>query len=227
MHDRSATVSSKGYKGVGMNGFIARQYDKSARRDMAELYRTWAAKLAEGVKDGSNVLEIAPGPGYLAIELAKRRNLKIVGLDVSETFVAIARKNAHDAGVHIDFQHGNASAMPFENEKFDFLMCTSSFKNFSEPLKALNEMYRVLKPGGKAWISDLRHDVSDETINSFVRDTMKLSGLNGIFMKYTFKHTLRPRALTGAQFKELIAKTPFSKVDIKENAIDLEVLLGK
>lgn len=227
MYDRSATVSSKGYKGVGMNGFIARQYDKSARRDMAELYRTWAVKLAEGLMDGSNVLEIAPGPGYLAIELAKRRNLKIVGLDVSETFVAIARKNAHSAGVHIDFQHGNASAMPFENEKFDFLMCTSSFKNFSEPLKALNEMYRVLKPGGKAWISDLRHDVSDETINSFVRDTMKISGLNGVFMKYTFKHTLRPRALTGAQFKELIAKTPFSKVEITENAMDLEVLLGK
>jgi len=220
-------MSSKGYKGMGMEGFIARQYDKSAQRDMADLYRTWATKLSGGLAEGDKVLEIAPGPGYLAIELAKRRNLKIIGLDISETFVAIARRNAQSAGVNIDFQHGNVSAMPFENEKFDFLMCTSSFKNFSEPIKALNEMYRVLKPGAKAWISDLRRDVSTETIDSFVNDTMKIRGLAGIFMKYTFKHTLRPRALTRAQFKELIAKTPFTKVEITENPMDLEVLLDR
>ena len=220
-------MSSRGHKGIGMDGFIARQYDKSARRDMAELYRAWATKLSEGLAEGDKVLEVAPGPGYLAIELAKRRNVRIIALDISETFVAIARRNAQSAGVDIDFQHGNASRMPFENEEFDFLMCTSSFKNFSEPLKALNEMHRVLKPGGRAWISDLRRDVSNETIDSFVNDTMKISGLGGAFMKYTFKHTLRPRALTRAQFKELIAKTPFIKVEITENAMDLEVLLDK
>jgi ubiquinone/menaquinone biosynthesis C-methylase UbiE len=220
-------MNSKGYKGVGMEGFIARQYDKSARRDMADLYRAWAKKLLEDLAEGDKVLEIAPGPGFLSIELAKLRNLNIIGLDISETFVAIAKRNAQSAGVDVDFQHGNASAMPFENEKFDFLMCTSSFKNFSEPIEAMNEMYRVLKPGGKAWISDLRRDVSNETIDSFVQDTMKVKGLAGTFMKYTFKHTLRPRALTAAQFKELIAKTPFTKVEITQNAIDLEVLLHK
>jgi len=99
-------MSSKGHKGVGMDGFIARQYDKSARRDMAELYRTWAQKLSEGLAQGDNVLEIAPGPGYSAIELARRRNLRIIGLDISETFVAIARGNAQKAGVDIDFQLG-------------------------------------------------------------------------------------------------------------------------
>ncbi len=220
-------MSSKGHKGIGMDGFIARQYDKTARRSMAELYRTWAQGLSEKLAEGSNVLEIAPGPGYLAIELAKRRNVRIIGLDISETFVAIARGNAQSAGADIDFQHGDVSAMPFENEKFDFLMCTSAFKNFSEPLKALNEMHRVLKPGGKAWISDLRRDVSNTTIDGFVQDTMKIRGLAGIFMKYTFKHTLRPRALTRAQFKELIAKAPFTKVEITENPMDLEALLDK
>jgi ubiquinone/menaquinone biosynthesis C-methylase UbiE len=220
-------MSSRGYKGMGMDGFIARQYDKTARSSMVELYRTWAQRISEELADGDRVLEIAPGPGYLAIELAKRRNLRITGLDISETFVAIARANAQSAGADIDFQRGDVSAMPFENETFDFLMCTSAFKNFSEPLKALNEMHRVLKRGGKAWISDLRRDVSNETIDNFVSDTMKIKGLAGIFMKYTFKQTLRPRALTGAQFKELVAKTPFTKVEITENPMDLEALLHR
>jgi ubiquinone/menaquinone biosynthesis C-methylase UbiE len=212
---------------MGMEGFIARQYDKSAQRDMAELYRTWAQKLSQGLAEGNHVLEVAPGPGNLSIELAKLRKLGIIGLDISETFVAIARRNARTAGVDVDFQHGNASAMPFENERFDFIMCTSSFKNFSEPVKALHEMHRVLKPGGKAWISDLRGDVSNDAIDSFVNDTMKVKGLGGTFMKYTFKHTLRPRALTAAQFRELVAQTPFTKLEITENPIDLEVLLSK
>jgi ubiquinone/menaquinone biosynthesis C-methylase UbiE len=210
-----------------MDGFIARQYDKTARSSMAELYRTWAQRISAGLTEGGSVLEIAPGPGYLAIELAKRRNVRITGLDISETFVAIARANAQSAGADIDFRQGDVSVMPFENEKFDFLICTSAFKNFSEPLKALNEMHRVLKRGGKAWISDLRRDVSNETIDNFVSDTMKIKGLAGIFMKYTFKQTLRPRALTGAQFKELVARTPFTKIEITENAMDLEVLLHK
>ncbi len=68
---------------------------------------------------------------------------------------------------------------------------------------------------------------TNETIDSFVHGTMKIKGLTGTFMKYTFKHTLRPRALTGAQFKGLIAQTPFTKVQITTNPVNLELLLGK
>jgi len=220
-------MSTKGYKGLGMEGFIARQYDKTARRNMAGLYRAWAMRLAQGLAVGDCILEIAPGPGYLAIELAKQCPVKIIGLDISETFIAIARQNAQSAGVEIDFRAGDVAALPFENEKFDLLMCTSSFKNFSAPVQALHEMYRVLKPGAKAWISDLRRDVSDATIASFVHDTMKMGGLSGMFMKSTFKYTLRPRALTATQFKALIAKTPFKSVEITENPMEVEVLLYK
>ena len=220
-------TSSKGYKGIGMNGFIAHSFDKNAKRYSADLYREWAQRLAQQIPEDSDVLEIAPGPGYVAIELAKRTNCRITGLEISETFVSIARANAQQAGVEIDIRQGNASGMLFENEMFDFLLCTSSFKNFSEPVKALQEMYRVLKPRGKAWISDLKRDVSDETIRDFVANTMKVKGLAGIFMRHTFKRILRPRAYTGEQFREMVGQTLFSKTEIKSNAMDFEALLEK
>ena len=49
---------------------------------------------------------------------------------------------------------------------FDLIICRAAFKNFSEPLQALHEMHRVLKPGGKALIMDLRRDASLEDIKT-------------------------------------------------------------
>jgi ubiquinone/menaquinone biosynthesis C-methylase UbiE len=220
-------MTSKGYKRFGMEGFIARYYDKTARRYMMGLYQKWADGASQRLRDNSAVLEIAPGPGLLAIELARLRPLKVIGLEISRTFVEIARANARTAGVDVEFQEGDVASMPFKDEAFDFIMCTSSFKNFAEPQRALDEMYRVLKSGSKAWISDLRHDVSDGAIDTFVKNEMKMSGLGGAFMRYSFKRMLRPRALTRAQFEELVSLTQFNKATITENEVDLEVLLEK
>ncbi len=88
------------------------------------------------------------GPGYFAIELAKLGDYRVTGLDISETFVEIARANAAQAGVKVDFRRGDASNLPFPKESFDFLLCRAAFKNFSEPQRALEEMHRVLKPSG-------------------------------------------------------------------------------
>jgi ubiquinone/menaquinone biosynthesis C-methylase UbiE len=76
--------------------------------------------------------------------------------------VDIARREAREAGLEIDFQLGNASAMPFPAESFDFTFCQAAFKNFSQPVEAIAEMHRVLRPGGRAVINDLRADVTDE-----------------------------------------------------------------
>jgi len=55
--------------------------------------------------------------------------------------------------------------MPFESGRFAFVACRAAFKNFSEPVRALEEIHRVLKPGGRGWIGDLRRDASLESVN--------------------------------------------------------------
>lgn len=220
-------AARKGYRGMGMEGFIARSYDKNALKYSAGMYREWADRLAGLVHEGSTVLEIAPGPGYLSIELARRKKCSVTGLEISRTFVEIARRNAQQAGVDVEFLQGNASSMPFPDGSFDLLFCTSSFKNFSEPFAALREMRRVLKPGAKAWISDLRRDVSDETIRDFVSGSMGARGLSGMFMRYTFERALRPRAFTADQFREMALGTSFVSVEVKNNPMDFEALLQR
>jgi len=232
LSDDSETLSkvTKGHKRIGMEGFIARWYDKNARKNTPGQYKTWALEAAENVADGSNVLEVAPGPGYLAIELAKCGKYKIVGLDISRTFVEIAQKNATEAGVgaKVEFRQGDAAHMPFESEMFDFIISTAAFKNFADPIGALREMYRVLKANGKTVIIDMRRDASDEAINNFVND-MGLSRINSLTTKWTFKYGLKRTAYTKKQFEDFISKTKFRGHEIRDSKdlIGFEIWLEK
>ena len=185
-----------------------------------------ARRAAGQIPPHSNVLEVAPGPGYFAIELAKLGDYEIVGLDISETFVEIARANAAKASVQVDFRRGNASNMPFGDETFDFLLCRAAFKNFSEPKHALEEMHRVLKCGGQALIIDLRRDASQKSIKQAV-DGMNLGMVNAIITKLTFRFMLLKRAYTKCEFEELISATKFHDIKIREDLTGLEILLSK
>jgi ubiquinone/menaquinone biosynthesis C-methylase UbiE len=222
----SASASTiKGYKGLGMEGAIARWYAGLTRKSLED-FRALARRTAEQIPGEASVLEVAPGPGYFAIELAKLGDYRITGLDISETFVKIADVNAVSAGVRVEFRHGNASAMPFADDSFDFLLCRAAFKNFGEPERALEEMHRVLKPRGQALIIDLRRDTSVESINKAINN-MNLGALNGIITKFTFRYMLLKRAYTKSEFEKMIAGTNFQDVQIRENLIGLEILLSK
>ncbi len=218
-------MEAKGYKGMGMEGGIARWYAKTTRKDYAE-FEKLAARLAEHLPAGASVLEVAPGPGYLSIELAKFGRYSVTGLDISETFVEIARKNAAEAGVQVDFRHGNASAMPFADDSFDLIVCRAAFKNFSEPVKALAEMRRVLKPCGRAIIIDLRRDTPTKEIDAYV-DNMHAGMLNSAFIKLTFRTMLLKRAYTRGEFEEFIAQSGFTSYLIRDENVGFEITLVK
>jgi ubiquinone/menaquinone biosynthesis C-methylase UbiE len=219
-------MATKGYKGIGMEGSVARYYDRTVKKTNSQDYQGWADTFSGQIPPGSRVLEVAPGPGYLSIELA-RRGHRVTGLDISQTFVEIASANAREAGVEVEFQQGNASAMPFESNSFDGILCTAAFKNFSDPVGALREMERVLKPGRKAWILDMRRDVCNKAIDDYVKNRMKLSGWEKFSMGLTFKYFLRRRAYTRAQLEAMVAQTPFARYRIEENEIGFELWMEK
>jgi ubiquinone/menaquinone biosynthesis C-methylase UbiE len=217
--------TTKPYKGRGMEGAVAKWYANLTKKSLND-FQALARRVTEQIPPEASVLEVAPGPGYFAVELARLGNYEITGLDISKTFVKIASENAANAGVRIDFRQGNASNMPFAAESFDFLLCRAAFKNFSEPARALEEMYRVLKPGGKALIIDLRGDASMESIRQAVGD-MNLGRVNAIITRLTFRFMLLKRAYTKSEFGQLISQTGFHDVKIQENPIALEILLSK
>jgi ubiquinone/menaquinone biosynthesis C-methylase UbiE len=134
--ETGASMQTQGYQGLGMKGPIARWYAKITYQDLDQ-FKALAKRMSKQLAEGAGVLEVAPGPGYFAIALAKLGSHKITGLDVSETFVEFARKKARKAGAQVDFRLGNASHMPLANDSFDRIMCRAAFKNFTEPVEAM------------------------------------------------------------------------------------------
>ena len=218
-------VSVKPQKGFGMEGFVAKWYASMTRKSMDD-FTALARRVSDRLPAGSRVLEVAPGPGYFAIELAKLGMHRVTGLDISNSFIRIARRNAAKSGVEVDFEQGDAGNMPFKDDSFDFLFCRAAFKNFSRPIDALKEMHRVLKPGGRALIIDLRKDASRESIAASVH-AMRLSKLNAMITRLTFRFMLLKRAYTKAEFEEMLSYTDFGSIRIKEDPIGMEVAMQR
>ena len=208
-----------------MEGPIATWYAKNTKGDIRD-QRKCARAVADQVAPGGSVLEVAPGPGYLALEIAKLGDYRISGLDISTSCVRIARENARAAGADIDFRQGDAAHMPFPDDAFDFVICRAAFKNFSDPVGALEEIHRVLKPGGKASIYDLRRNATREAIDDEVT-RMGLSRLNRWVTKATFRFMLLKRAYTDESLVQMCAATHFKTGEIVEDGIGFELRLRK
>src|SRR5215813_965926 len=88
------------FKDVGISGLLAWWYDRNTRENRLGEMKMYADIVSKYLKEGSHILEVAPGPGYLAIDLAKLDKCnKITGLDISGDFVQIAKENAQKAGI--------------------------------------------------------------------------------------------------------------------------------
>jgi ubiquinone/menaquinone biosynthesis C-methylase UbiE len=218
-------TTTKAYKGLPMEGIIASWYAKTTLKDLKR-HKLMSKQLVEKIPTNGKVLEIAPGPGYFCIELARLGNYKITGLDISRSFVEIASRNAAEAGLKIDYREGNASAMPFEDNTFDFTFCQAAFKNFSEPVKAIVEMHRVLRPGGLSVIVDLRRDASPEEIDREVKG-MGLSRINELLVKWTFDQMLLKSAYSIDEIKKMVSQSPFGKCKITADGVGFQVVLEK
>jgi ubiquinone/menaquinone biosynthesis C-methylase UbiE len=111
--------------------------------------KTWVNLAAS-----DRVLDIACGTGeFERMVLSENPTQQMVGVDISQEMLAIARQKLHNFS-NVAFQSGSASALSFSDRSFDVIVSASAFHYFDDPVAALAEMKRVLKPNGKVVILD-------------------------------------------------------------------------
>lgn len=120
------------------------------------------------IKNGK-ILDAGCGPGLLVKTIAKRsKRFQVTGLDVSEYAISQAKKNCQKLK-NVDFKIGSVYKIPFSDNSFDIIVCKDSFHQFPRnPVKALEEMLRVVKKGGLIYINDLKRDVPSYLLNRVI-----------------------------------------------------------
>lgn len=119
-------------------GRVARLIEDAAEEFMAR----------QSLHCGVRVLDVACGTGNLAL-IAARRGCQVSGIDIASNLVTQARARAAEAGLKVDYQEGDAEALPFPNESFDLTVSMFGVMFTPQPAVAAAELWRVTKPGGQ------------------------------------------------------------------------------
>jgi SAM-dependent methyltransferase len=135
-------------------------YDVLTGLTLGSLFERIAADVAALAPKGARVLEVGCGPGRLSILMARQHGLDVTGLDLDPAMIERARANAHRLGngdePRPSFLVGDVASMTFPDASFDLVVSTLSMHHWDDPSAGLAEIARVLRPGARALIWDLR-----------------------------------------------------------------------
>jgi ubiquinone/menaquinone biosynthesis C-methylase UbiE len=109
----------------------------------------WGPRLRKAIAhiQGPRVLEVSFGTGYLLSQYAAR--FETTGIDYNPRMIEAAQRRLDRAGLRAKLLRGDAHALPFPDDSFDTLVNTDAFTLYDDPVKAMAEFYRVLRPGGR------------------------------------------------------------------------------
>lgn len=129
--------------------------EKIMKGHFRKIYPVIAGQIVErtGVTSG-RCIDLGGGPGMLAVCIAKISSLKVTVVDLMPECVELARENSAEAGVgdRVDAMQGVAEALPFRDETVDLVVSRGSIFFWQDQEQGIAEVYRVLRPGGWAWI---------------------------------------------------------------------------
>ena len=183
------------------------------------IFVPWTADLISRArpKRGDRVLDLACGTGIVARRVAPLVGPqgKVVGLDISPAMLAVARSLAPPDGAGVEWHEGSGTEMPFQDASFDLVLCQQGLQFFPDHQAGLNEIRRVLAPGGQAVVSvwrDLEGQPFMKAIDTVVATHLAPGGL------------ALPFSLSDATLLEQLAGVAgLEEVDVQEVRLSLRV----
>jgi ubiquinone/menaquinone biosynthesis C-methylase UbiE len=173
----------------------AEQHARWAKMASRLSYAPFAGKIVESLaplESGSTIVDLGTGPGILSIELHKLLpQAKIIGVDLSDDMLEIARKNADEARMsNYETRLGRAEELPIESNSVNLVVTQSSFHEWEDQRKGLSEIFRILRPGGSLILKDYNRDWLSGWRRSLLKFLLKVVGESyedhvGMF-KFTF-----------------------------------------
>ncbi|HSJ56795.1 MAG TPA: methyltransferase domain-containing protein [Anaerolineae bacterium] len=141
---------------------VACAFNRIATLPHMHLLRWLVIRRAVALQPAGKAVDLGSGPGHLVLEMARAApGLHVTGVDLSDEMIEEAERLAREAGLHdrVAFKKGDVARIPFPDESLDLVVSTLSLHHWGDPVGVLDEIARVLKPGGSFVIFDLRRDM--------------------------------------------------------------------
>jgi SAM-dependent methyltransferase len=138
------SIDRTAFKDLEREGYsrVAARYDEAATPATSQVNN--AILNAVGARQGTRLLDVACGPGWLSAA-AVARGAVVTGLDFAESMLALARARCPQA----DFRNGDAEQLPFDQGRYEAVVCSFGLLHFPDPERAVAEALRVLQAGGR------------------------------------------------------------------------------
>ncbi|HEX6243884.1 MAG TPA: methyltransferase domain-containing protein, partial [Polyangiales bacterium] len=172
-------------------------------------------RLIKRVPRGARLLDVGTGGGQHAVRVVRERpDLRVDAIDISATMVRRARALAEREGVadKLTFQQGDALQLPFDNASFDAVWCAGPLKQINDKPRALQECYRVLRPGGRLLIMDVNRGCSEEDVQAFTDRTTLLPPGRAV-LKYYFSGVVARQSIDLDEVRALWNELPLVETD--------------
>ena len=178
--------------------------------------------IKSGISKGSAV-EIGPGPGYLGLEwLKKTDNTRLTGIEISNAMIKHAEKNSRDYSLQdrVKYIEANALSIPLPDSSSDSVFSSGSLHEWENPLTVIDNIYRILKPGGKLFISDLKRNLSSAVTIIFY---LTVKGKN---MKKGLISSIKA-SYTKDELKRIMSSSLFNSFEVRENIFGINITAQK
>ncbi len=154
-------------------------------------WRRWLGRTIPHIR-GPRVLEVSFGTGYLLPRYSA--HFEVHGVDYNHRMVEIARRNLSRAGVNAYLRQGDVESLPYEDEWFDSVVNTMAFSGYPDGAKAISEVRRVLREGGRLILIDVNYPSDGNRLGTMLVNFWKLTGdvirdMGELFREYGFAYS--------------------------------------
>ncbi len=150
---------------------FARLYDIAVK--LLPAWKTWLRHALPHIR-GPRVLEVSFGTGYLLTQFAGEN--EAYGIDYNARMVATAQRNLAQAAMTAHLLRGTVEALPYRDAAFDTVVNTMAFTAYPNAMKALSEMVRVLRPGGRLIMIDVNYPANGNRLGTMLTRGWKAAG---------------------------------------------------
>lgn len=191
------------------------------------IFEPWARELVKRAQvwKGDSVLDVATGTGIVACRIAGS-GASVIGVDNNVEMLAQAKVRATEESVGVTWMEGTAERLPFRDSTFDLVLCQQGLQYVEDKARAVREMRRVIKPGGRCVIATWTAPDQQGAFTALNGIAAKHGGSRGDAPYALADATEMTRLLNAAKFFAVTVETATRQIRVPEPARFVRFVLG-